>query len=215
MKYQAVIFDLDGVICHTDQYHYKAWKFIADRMEIPFDEQKNNRLRGISRMESLDILLEDYLYSVSDEEQAALAAEKNDVYRRLLGEMTPASLAPGTKLVLDCLRERGIKLAIGSSSKNARYILERIGLTGFFDVVCDGSDITSSKPDPQVFLLAAEMLGTNPANCLVVEDAAAGVVAAHAGGMDCAAIGSAAGRGIAEYDLITLADLLEILVLSV
>lgn len=211
MKYQAVIFDLDGVICHTDEYHYRAWKSIADHMNIHFDEKVNNRLRGVSRMESLTILLESCPYPASDEERIALADEKNGVYRRLLGGMTPSSLAPETKQVLDLLRERGIKIAIGSSSKNARYILERIGLSEFFDAVCDGSDIIRSKPDPQVFLLASEALGMRPADCLVVEDAEAGVAAAHAGGMDCAAIGDAAGRGVADYDLTELAGLLDII----
>lgn len=210
MSYKAIIFDLDGVICFTDQYHFKAWKTVSDRLGVPFDEQKNNRLRGVSRMESLAIILEDYPEPVSDGEREALAEEKNSHYRRFLGEMTPDSLDSDTKRVLNCLRQRGIKLAIGSSSKNARYILERIGLAEFFDAVCDGSNITHSKPHPQVFLMAAEALGERPVDCLVVEDAVAGVMAAHAGGMDCAAIGDAAGRGIAEYNLTALAKLLDI-----
>lgn len=210
MKYQAILFDLDGVICHTDRFHYQAWKTIADSRSIPFDEQVNNRLRGVSRMESLEIILERSLSPMSDEEKNIFATEKNDLYRKLLAEMTPADLTPEVKQTLDTLRAKGLKLAIGSSSKNAGYILERIGLDGYFDAVSDGNNITRSKPDPEVFLLAAEYVHTAPADCLVVEDAEAGVIAAHAGGMACAAIGDAAKCGLAEYTLTTFADLLTI-----
>ena len=191
MKYQGVIFDLDGVICSTDEYHYQAWKALADRLGIPFDRERNNLLRGVSRMASLSIILEKSEKQYTDEEKLAFAEEKNAVYRKLLSQMSPVDLSSDVKATLDYLRGCGLKLAIGSASKNTPYILERIGLDGFFDAVADGNCITHSKPHPEVFLKAAEMLALPPDRCLVVEDAHAGVEAAVAGGFDCAAIGDA------------------------
>lgn len=127
--YEAVVFDLDGVICHTDMYHYRGWKSVADDLGVPFDETVNNRLRGVSRMESLEIMLEPYDGEpLSDERKVELATIKNDRYRTMLGELSPVDLDPAVQATLDELRARGLKLAIGSSSKNAVYILERIGL---------------------------------------------------------------------------------------
>ena len=159
MKYKGIIFDLDGVICFTDKYHYQAWKAMADQIGVYFDEQINNRLRGVSRMESLDIILERCSRKYSMEEKEALAAEKNKRYRELLSGMTPDDLSDEVKETLDKLRANGAKLAIGSSSKNAKMILSRIGLEGYFDAVSDGTNISRSKPDPEVFLKAAEFLG--------------------------------------------------------
>lgn len=211
MRYKAVIFDLDGVICFTDHYHYLAWKALADSLGVPFDETKNDRLRGVSRMASLDIVLEEYRGpALSEEEKAALATKKNDLYRTYLQSMTTADLSSEVRDTLNALREQGIKLAIGSSSKNAPLILERIGLGGFFDAVSDGNNITRSKPDPQVFTMAAQMLGLQPEECLVVEDALAGIQAAAAGGFDSAGIGPAAKSGLATYPLDTFADLLKL-----
>lgn len=210
MKYEAVIFDLDGVICFTDHYHYLAWKALADTLGIPFDEAKNDRLRGVSRMASLEIVLEDYKGPVlSTEEKVRLAEQKNSLYRSYLQTMTPADLSPEVRNTLNALRERGVKLAIGSSSKNTPLILERIGLGGFFDAVSDGNNITRSKPDPQVFTMASEMLGISPAQCLVVEDAEAGVQAAVSGGFHSAGLGPAAESGLATYSLSCFADLLD------
>ena len=209
-KYEAVIFDLDGVICHTDKYHYKAWKTIADRLGVYFDETINNRLRGVSRMESLDIVLERYEGTVTREEKERWAEEKNEIYRGLLGEMSTEDLSEEVVSTLRELRAGGYRLAIGSSSKNAKFILSRIGLGDFFDAISDGNNISRSKPDPEVFVKAAEYLGIAPGNCLVVEDAQAGIQAAKAGGMDCAAIGDAAQCQIATYDLKRFQDLLEI-----
>ena len=192
MKYRAVIFDLDGVLCHTDQYHYQAWKAVPDELGIYFDETINNRLRGVSRMESFSIILERYEGEMSQEERMAYAEKKNDIYKELLKQMSTADLSQEVKETLDALRERGLKLAVGSSSKNAGFILKQLGLGEYFDAVSDGNNITRSKPDPEVFLKAAEYLDEDPAGCLVVEDAEAGVKAAAAGGMDCAAIGDAA-----------------------
>lgn len=210
MKFNGVIFDLDGVICFTDEYHYLAWKEMADDMGVYFDREINNRLRGVSRMASLEIILERYDGpALSDEEKKALAEKKNNIYRELLGRMTPADLPVEVKETLDALRAAGLKLAIGSSSKNAPFILERIGLDGYFDAVSDGNNITRSKPDPEVFLKAADMIGFAPAKCLVVEDAHAGVQAAVSGGFDCAALGDAKDNPKATYHLTTFADLLE------
>lgn len=188
---KAVIFDLDGVIVSTDEFHYLAWKELADAEGIPFDREDNERLRGVSRMESLDILLEKSSKPHTDDEKQAMAGRKNDIYRGLLQRLSPADILPGVNAVLDGLKARGIKVAIGSSSRNAGPILKAIGMAGAFDAVADGTHITRSKPDPEVFTLAASMLGIPPANCLVVEDANAGVDAGLAAGMPVLAVGSA------------------------
>lgn len=210
MKYKAVIFDLDGVICHTDMYHYQAWKQIADELGIYFDEEINNRLRGVSRMESFEIILERYEGTMSLEDKVVYTTRKNEAYKELLKNMSPADLSPEVKETLDGLRAKGLKLAIGSSSKNAGFILERLGLDGYFDAVSDGNNITRSKPDPEVFVKAARLVGEASGDCLVVEDAKAGLEAAIGGGMDCAAMGDAVASGLATYDLTEFSDLLKI-----
>ncbi len=210
MRYKAVIFDLDGVICHTDKYHYLAWKQVADELGIYFDEEINNRLRGVSRMESFEIILERYEGVMSGEEKLRYTVEKNEVYKKLLKNMSPEDLPAEVKETLDALRERGLKLAIGSSSKNAGFILERLGLGGYFDAVSDGNNITNSKPDPEVFVKAAQFVGEKPEDCLVVEDAKAGLEAAIAGGMECAAVGDAVLSGLATWNLNTFSELREV-----
>lgn len=210
MKYQAVIFDLDGVICSTDQYHYQAWKEIADELKIPFNETINHRLRGVSRMKSFEIILEQDHKELSQEEKLFWTEKKNAVYKELLKNMSPADLPEEVKSTLDTLRNRGILLAIGSSSKNAGFILEQLGIGSYFDAVSDGNNITKSKPDPEVFLKAAQFLRKAPAECLVVEDARAGVEAAKAGGMDCAGIGEASKYELADYHLASFSELLEV-----
>lgn len=210
MKYNAVIFDLDGVICHTDKYHYQAWKKVADSLGIYFDEAINNRLRGVSRMESFEIILERYDGVMSEEDKITYTTQKNEIYKELLNDMSPADLQEEVKNTLDSLREKGLKLAIGSSSKNAPFILEQIGLGGYFDAVSDGNNISKSKPHPEVFLKAAQFINEEPAACLVVEDAEAGLEAAKAGGMDGAGIGDASGSRLAGYSLHTFSDLLTI-----
>ena len=208
MRYKGIIFDLDGVICSTDEYHYLAWKALADQLGIGFDRQINNRLRGVSRMESLEIVLEKSDKAYTDAEKAQFAEIKNALYRELLGQMTEADLSDEVRDTLNALRGKGSKLAIGSSSKNTPFILERIGLSGYFDAVSDGNNITRSKPDPEVFLKAAQMLGLPPAECLVVEDAHAGVEAAVTGGFECAAIGDARDDDRAAWHLNTFSDML-------
>lgn len=211
MKYQAIIFDLDGVICRTDEYHYRAWKQMSDELGIYFDREINNRLRGVSRMDSLEIILERYTGpALSDTDKMALAEKKNALYRTNLARMTPNDLPDEVKQTLETLRSQGIRLAIGSSSKNTPFILERIGLAGYFDAVSDGNNITHSKPDPEVFLKAAEFLGLPSGACLVVEDAVSGAQAAHAGGFRAACVGDAAQAGAGDYNLNRISELLDI-----
>lgn len=186
---KGVIFDLDGVILSTDEYHFLAWKQLADKLDIPFDREKNNLLRGVSRMESLEIVLDGREYS--DEQKAAFAAEKNETYRALLSRMTPSDVSNDVKNTISTLRSRKIKVAIGSSSKNTKFILERVGMINDFDAIADGNDIKKSKPDPEVFLVAAKRIGLAPSECIVVEDALAGIDAAVAGGFFPVAIGDA------------------------
>lgn len=211
MKYQAIIFDLDGVICHTDHYHYLAWKKIADELGIPFDESRNNELRGIGRMESLDILLKDYDQKMSSEEKQKYADMKNNIYRNYLSHMTPESLEQGVVEALHVIKDTGVKVAIGSSSKNAKFILEKIGLEKFFDAVVDGNMIVHTKPAPEVFSNAAKLLGIPAKDCLVVEDAKSGLEAAYNAGMDCAAIGDATQYNNSTYKIYHIRDLLEII----
>lgn len=211
MKYKAVIFDLDGVICHTDKYHFQAWKVLADQLGIYFDEQINNRLRGVSRMESLEIILE--LYNGEELDNARkleLAFKKNEIYRELLENMSPADLSESVKTTLNKLREMGIHLAIGSSSKNAPFILERIGLGGFFEQISDGNNITRSKPDPEVFLKAAVFLGLPSEVCVVVEDAVAGIEAAHCANMIAVAIGDAADQRAGDFQINDFSELITV-----
>ena len=211
MRLDAVIFDLDGVICSTDEYHYRAWKAMADGMGIPFDKTINNRLRGVSRMASLEIILEKYTGpALSDAEKQRLAEQKNDLYRESLHEMTTADLPAEVKETLDALRAMGLKLAIGSSSKNTPFILGQIGLSGWFDAVSDGNNITRSKPDPEVFVKAAEMLGIPAERCLVVEDAVSGAEAGHRGGMKVACVGDAAKNGAGDWNMESIRELTEI-----
>ena len=162
MKISAVIFDLDGVIVSTDEYHYQAWKNISDQEKIYFDREINERLRGVSRMESLDIILSHSDKSYSENERQLLAQRKNDIYCELLNKLSPNDILPGVLNLLLSLIARGIKIAIGSSSKNTPFILKQIGLTSNFDAIADGNSIRNSKPNPEVFLLAAELLGVPP-----------------------------------------------------
>ena len=212
MQYKAVIFDLDGVLVFTDKYHYLAWKKLADKLGIEFTEKDNDRLRGVSREESLEIILEKYKGEpITPEKKKEYLEEKNNTYRESLGEMNRDDVSDEVRQTLKKLKDAGYRLAIGSSSKNTAYILERCELTDCFETVADGTMITRSKPDPEVFLKAAELLSENPADCLVVEDADAGVTAAHAAGMDVAAIGAATASGRADHELNKFEDLYDIL----
>lgn len=205
---KAMIFDLDGVIVSTDELHYKAWAAIAAKEKIPFDRTINDRLRGVSRLESLDIILEKAKRTYPQREIEVLAEEKNVIYRQLLAELTPSCVSADVRRTLRLLRSMGFKTAIGSSSRNATLILERTAMTGFFDAVSDGNNIVRSKPDPEVFVKASAMLGTETWTCLVVDDSVAGFEAAHRCGMVACAIGPSCGKGMADIEVDKLSDLL-------
>ena len=206
-KYKGIIFDLDGVICCTDQYHERAWREMAEESGIYFDPAVSNRLRGVSREESLEIILEHAGKVFSPEEKKKMAEKKNAIYIKLLDRMSPGDLEEDVRSTLEQLRNRGCLLAIGSSSKNTRKILDKIGLGNYFDAVCDGNEITHSKPDPEVFLRAAGKIGLAVSECLVVEDACAGISAASAGGFDSAGLGDAAKDKNVTWALNTFGDL--------
>lgn len=207
----AIIFDLDGVICSTDWYHYLAWKSLADRLGIYFDEEINRQLRGVSRMESLEIVLGRHSSDYSAEEKMALAAEKNEIYKSYLASMTPGDLSKEVRMTLHTLRQRGYLLAIGSSSKNTKQILTQLGLVQFFDAIADGTMITKSKPDPEVFLLAASMLGVSPENAIVIEDAESGIRAAKAGRFRAIGIKSDGNDPDSDITIKSLKNLIDIL----
>ena len=211
VKIKGLIFDLDGVLVFTDKFHYQAWKTMADELGVYFDETINHRLSGVSRMDSLEIILERYEGpDLSLREKEKLAEKKNEIYRTLLESMTPDDVTKEVRDTLTKLREKGYKLAIGSSSKNAKFILEKVELKDAFDAISDGNNITKSKPDPEVFLKAAEYLGLPPKACMVVEDAEAGIEAAKKGGMYAAGIGEAAKSINADESLKTFSELVDI-----
>ena len=208
--FKAFIFDLDGVIVSTDELHYKSWKAIADRENIPFDKTVNDRLRGVSRTESLEIILEKAGRTYTDEEKAALAAAKNDLYVRSLSSLSQKDVAEGFFPLMKTLKENNILCAVGSSSKNTKTILRHLGITEYFDRIADGTDIERSKPCPDVFLKAAEKLNVDPSVCLVVEDARSGIDAGVAAGMKTAGINSAATYEKTTYPISSLFDLIPI-----
>lgn len=191
MKIEAVIFDLDGVIVSTDECHYRAWKKTADEEGIYFDRKINDRLRGVSRMDSLEIVLERAERLYTDEEKVELAERKNNYYKEYINKLTKDDILSGVNENLAELKAKGIKVAIGSSSKNTPDILKYIGLDNYFDAVSDGNNITKSKPDPEVFLKAADMLGVPYEKCLVVEDADSGIEAGKRAGMYTLAVNNA------------------------
>ena len=198
---KAVIFDLDGVIVSTDDCHYEAWKKMADEEGIYFDKTINNRLRGVSRMESLEIVLERAEKEYSEEEKLQLAERKNGYYKEFITKLTPNDILPGAKENLEELRKNSIKIAIGSSSKNTPVILKQIGLSDYFDAVSDGNNITNSKPDPEVFLKAADMLCIPYSECMIVEDADAGIEAGKRAGMKTLSVHGAKGADVEIDDL--------------
>ena len=187
---KACIFDLDGVIVDTAHYHFLAWKRLADELGIPFTEHDNERLKGVSRMRSMDILLELGGISLSPQEKERLANKKNSWFVDYIERMIPEEIFPGVKPLLTALRKQGIKVALASASKNAQTVIQVLHIRHEFDAVVDGTMVAHSKPDPEAFLLAARRLGVSPQECLVFEDAEAGVEAALAAGMKCIGIGS-------------------------
>lgn len=211
MKYKAIIFDLDGVICSTDEFHYLAWKAVADSIGTEFNRDINHRLRGISRRESLEIILENYPDSLSETEKTILTEQKNEIYHTLLRDMQPSFVSAEVRETLSIIRDSGVPMAIGSSSKNTPLILRQIGYEDYFDAIADGNTCARSKPAPDIFLWAASLLDVAPQDCLVVEDAVAGVEAAAAAGMDVACLGDAANRQVGDYNLTSFQDLLKII----
>ena len=185
----AFIFDLDGVIVDTAKYHYLALKKIADEFGFVFTEKDNERLKGVSRMASLDILLSIGGVHLSEGEKLQVADKKNEIYLGYILKMTPDEVLPGVLTFLKTLRDQGIKISLGSASKNAKTILHQVGIENLFDAVADGTNVSKAKPDPEVFLKGAELLNLSPADCVVFEDARAGIEAAHRAGMKCVGIG--------------------------
>ena len=166
-KIKGVIFDLDGVICNTSRYHFLAWEELADELKIPFTETDNERLKGVSRSVSLDILLSLGDISAAPEQKAAWMEEKNVCYLKYVEQMTEEELLPGVGEFIGRLRKNGVKIALGSASKNAEMILEGLGITKYFDAIVDGTMVTKAKPDPEVFLLGAKLLGVSAEECVV------------------------------------------------
>ena len=199
MSIRAVIFDLDGVILSTDDLHYLAWKKMSDKENIYFDREINERLRGVSRMESLNVILERAPKNYTLHEKKELTEYKNNIYRASLNELTPDYIFPGVLSFINFLKGRSIKIAIASSSKNTKFILSKIGLDKVFGVVTDGTNIKKSKPDPEVFLKTAEKISVEPADCLVIEDADAGLKAAKAAGMLTLGVGLGVGQALTDY----------------
>ncbi|MDY0074654.1 MAG: beta-phosphoglucomutase [Acholeplasmataceae bacterium] len=208
---KAVIFDLDGVIVNTDELHYKAWKKMADTENISFDQTINHRLRGVSRMESLDIILEKSSKTYSRQEKDALATFKNNVYVELLKGLSSKDILDGVVEVIQALKSKNIKVAIGSSSKNTPLILEYIGIKHLFDAVADGNQVIYSKPAPDVFLKAADMLKIEPTSCAVVEDAIAGIEAAKRANMLAIAVSEARKSPRADYRFDDIKQILTII----
>lgn len=189
---KAVVFDLDGVLTDSAKYHYQAWKMLADKLGIPFDEEYNEKLKGVSRMESLELILQNgnAQDKYTQEEKVAMATEKNEFYKQLLHQITPEDVLPGIHDFLEQLKAAGIKTAVASVSHNAPFILERLELDKYFDYICDAAQVPCAKPFPDIFLSAAQNLGVEPANCIGVEDAQAGIQAINAAGMMSVGVGT-------------------------
>lgn len=198
MIYQACLFDLDGVLVDTAIYHFQAWKNLGKQFAYELTEEQNEQLKGVSRVESLNKILEWANYSATQEQKSAWLIEKNEDYLRLISNMNPSEILPGVLDFLQQIKDLGYKIALGSASKNAEIILEKTGLMPWFDLIIDGNKVSKSKPDPEVFLKGAEGLGLAPENCIVFEDAQAGVEAAKAGNMKAI--------GIGETETLSLAD---------
>jgi beta-phosphoglucomutase len=200
----AVIFDLDGVLTDTAEYHYRGWKRLADEMGWPFDREQNEQLRGVSRMDSLDLILGDR--ELPEAEKVELASRKNRYYVESLEQVTPDDLLPGARELVRACRQAGLRLAIGSSSRNARTVLDKLGITGSFDAISDGNAVERAKPAPDLFLHAAGELNVDARRCAVIEDAESGVEAALAAGMLAVGIGPAERVGTAHLRYDTVAD---------
>jgi beta-phosphoglucomutase len=214
---KGCIFDLDGVIVDTAKYHYIAWKALANELGFDFTESDNERLKGVSRMRSLDILLEIGGIELGEDKKHELADRKNKIYLEYIYKMTPNEILPGAETFIKELKSNKIKIALGSASKNATFILDKLHLTPLFDVIVDGNMVANAKPDPEVFVKGADLIGISPNECVVFEDAESGVEAAIIGGMKCIGIGDlsilknahAVIPGLTGFDLNTLVKILE------
>ncbi|MEK5268985.1 MULTISPECIES: beta-phosphoglucomutase [unclassified Heyndrickxia] len=189
---QAVLFDLDGVITDTAEYHYLAWKKLADELQVPFDRHFNEALKGLSRMDSLKKILENARpeTSFSEEKLNELADRKNEYYKKLIRQISPANLLPGIQNLLEDIKKRGIKTALASASKNAMFVIDRLGIASYFDEIVDAARIQHGKPDPEIFLTGARKLDADPAFCIGIEDAEAGIQAIKAAGMFAVGVGT-------------------------
>jgi beta-phosphoglucomutase len=203
---EACIFDLDGVIVDTAKYHFLAWRRLANELGFDFTEEDNEQLKGVSRMESLDIILRLGNKTLSDQEKTDWASKKNDWYVAYINKLPTSEILPGSVELLVELRKNNIKTALGSASKNSQKILKQLNIIHLFDAIIDGTKTTESKPHPQVFLMGAEAIGVNPENCVVFEDAPKGAQAAKAGGMMCVGIGKSENLPEADFVLESLAE---------
>ncbi|QEN05397.1 beta-phosphoglucomutase [Thiospirochaeta perfilievii] len=204
---KAVIFDLDGVIVDTAKYHYLAWSNLANELGFTFTEQDNELLKGVSRVRSLEILLEIGNITLSQEDFDKYAAKKNDEYVKLISELTPEDILPGVKDFITRLKKSGYLISLGSASKNAVFILKHLELTPYFDSIVDGTHVSKAKPDPEVFLTAAKNLGIDPKECVVFEDAVAGVEAGKNASMRVIGVGEADVLSNADHVISTFENL--------
>ena len=209
LRYQGVIFDMDGVLCRTDRLHYQAWVQFTEKYGLPFSEELNDRIQGRGRIVSMDMVLGEWGKTLSPEEKQRLILEKNDLFLALADRLTPGDAVPGVPETLSALRALGLRLALGSSSRNARLVMEKLRLSAFMDAWVDGTEVQACKPAPDIFLAAAKKLGLAPTDCLVVEDAEAGVEAALRGGFSAAGIGPASADARCRHRLSCFSDLLK------
>jgi beta-phosphoglucomutase len=207
-NFKGAIFDLDGVLVDTAKYHYLAWKRLANELGFDFTELDNERLKGVSRIQSLEILLEIGGVSLAEAQKEQAATRKNAWYVEYLYTLNENALLPGTKEYLEKLKGNGDRIALGSASKNAPLILERLNIASFFDAVIDGNSVSKAKPDPEVFLKGAQAIGLAPEHCVVFEDALAGIQAARSGGMYVIAVGNKENLPGADWYIESLADML-------
>jgi beta-phosphoglucomutase len=207
MTIQAFILDLDGVLTDTAEYHFQAWKRIAKEENVPFTREDNEQLRGVSRRRSLEILLGDHRRRYTEAQMQELMDRKNGYYQEMLLQIAEDDFLPGAQALMHTLRERGLKVAIGSASKNTKLVLRQLGILDFFDVIADGHSVERGKPAPDLFLYAAEQLDVAPPRCVVVEDAASGVTAGLEAGMVVVGIGPQERVGEAHFRYATTADI--------
>ena len=212
---EAVIFDLDGVITDTAEYHYLAWKQLGEELDIPFDRDFNETLKGVSRTDSLEriLTLGGKQDAFTDQEKSMLATKKNDHYVTLIQHISEQDISAGNHCILDEIRDAGLKIGMASASKNALMVVEALGVRHYFDDIVDAATVAQSKPHPEVFLRAAEALDVAPDRCIGVEDAAAGITAIHAAGMYAVGVGPETALHEADYrvdstDLLSLEQIL-------